>query len=71
MRKTLADQIRAISSHKMIWRKAFDTIENKIVYVRRHKMQENTRSDRWEVQGSRIPLYSVAGTVPLYITIVE
>ena len=71
MNKTISEQLKSVRSTFIFWRKAFDSKENKVIFIRRARAHFYTGSDIWEVRGSAERLYSVPGTIPLYVTMVE
>lgn len=71
MKKTISEQIKTIKRSLSVWRKAYDSKEGKIIFIRRTRSRYYVISDVWEIRGTEEYLYSVPGTIPLYVTILE
>lgn len=71
MKKTISEQLQALERSFSAWRKAYDSKEGKIIFIRKTKPRYSISSDVWEVRGSEQRLYSVPGTIPLFVTMVE
>lgn len=71
MKQTIPQQLARLTSSLLSWKKAFDSKEDRIIYIRKAFRQYYTSSDIWQIRGSSQLLYSVPGTIPLYVTMLK